>query len=60
MPPTVPIFTSRQFWAAVVGLLIVFFGNRAGLSAEQLTAAILVVTTYIIGRGVQVGLSKSR
>jgi hypothetical protein len=51
------ILTSRQFIAAVVGLVIVFFGNRAGLSAEQVTEAIYLVMTYIVGRGVQVGLA---
>lgn len=53
------ILTSRQFWAAVVGLLVVFFGNRAGLTAEQITEAIYLLMTYIVGRGVQVGLSNS-
>lgn len=51
------VLTSRQFWAAVVGLLVVFFGNRAGLTADQITDAIYLLMTYIIGRGVQVGLS---
>jgi len=53
----VDILTSRQFWAAVVGLLVVFFGNRAGLSAEQVTEALYLLISYIIGRGVQVGLA---
>lgn len=51
------ILRSRQFWAALVGLLVVFFGNRAGLTADQITDAIYLLMTYIVGRGVQVGLA---
>ena len=51
------ILLSRQFWAAVVGLLVVFFGERAGLTADQITDAIYLLMTYIVGRGVQVGLA---
>jgi hypothetical protein len=51
------IFTSRQFWAALAGLVVVFFGNRAGLTAEQITDAVYLLMTYIVGRGVQVGLT---
>lgn len=51
------VLKSRQFWAAIVGLLVVFFGNRAGLTADQITDAIYLLMTYIVGRGVQVGLA---
>lgn len=51
------VITSRQFWAAIVGLLVVFFGERAGLTADQITDAIYLLMTYIVGRGVQVGLA---
>lgn len=51
------VLSSRQFWAAVVGLLVVFFGERAGLTADQITDAIYLLMTYILGRGVQVGLT---
>ena len=51
------ILKSRQFWAAIVGLVVVFFGDRAGLTADQITDAIYLLMTYIVGRGVQVGLS---
>jgi hypothetical protein len=51
------VLTSRQFWAAIVGLLIVFFGERSGLTADQITDAIYLLMTYIVGRGVQVGLA---
>ncbi len=51
------ILSSRQFWAAIVGLLIVFFGERSGFTADQITDAIYLLMTYIVGRGVQVGLA---
>lgn len=51
------VLSSRQFWAAVVGLLVVFFGERAGMTADQITDAIYLLMTYILGRGVQVGLT---
>lgn len=51
------ILSSRQFIAALVGLLVVFFGERAGLSGEDVTNAVTVVVSYILGRGLQVGLA---
>jgi len=42
---------SRKFWAGVVGLLIVFFGNRAGVSGDTLTQAVTVIVSYIVGQG---------
>lgn len=51
------ILTSRQFIAAFVGLVVVFFGQRAGLTADQITDAIYLLMTYILGRGIQVGLA---
>lgn len=51
------ILTSRQFIAALVGLVVVFFGNRAGLTGDQVTEAIYLLMTYILGRGIQVGFS---
>lgn len=56
----IDILKSRQFIAAFVGLAVVFFGQRAGLTAEQITDAIYLLMTYIIGRGVQVGLSSKK
>lgn len=43
--------TSRKFWAAMIALLFVFVGERAGISAESLTQAVTVLVSYIVGQG---------
>ena len=45
----VSVLKSRKFWAAVVCLLVAFFGSRAGVSPDQLVAAVVVVVGYIVG-----------
>lgn len=44
--------TSRKFLAAVVALIVVFFGQRGGLSGDQVAAAVVVLVGYITGQGV--------
>lgn len=44
---------SRKFWALVVGLAFVVFGARAGVDQAQLTDAILLLVTYILGVGLE-------
>jgi hypothetical protein len=51
------IFKSRKFWAAVVGLGIAVFGDRAGIDAVGLTAAVVVVVGYITGTALEDGLT---
>lgn len=43
--------TSKKFYAAVVALLFVFFGARAGLDEQAVTAAVQVLMAYILGQG---------
>ena len=43
------VLKSRKFWAAVVGLLVAFFGVRAGVTPDQLIASVVVVVGYIVG-----------
>lgn len=43
------VLKSRKFWAAVVGLLVAFFGSRAGVTPDQLVASVVVVVGYIVG-----------
>jgi hypothetical protein len=50
------VLTSRKFYAALVALLLIFFGERAGISGESLSNAVYVLISYIIGQG----LSDSR
>ena len=47
------IFRSRKFYAALMGLLLVFFGNRAGISDETLNNAVYVLISYILGTGLE-------
>lgn len=44
---------SRKFYAAVVGLLFVFFGERAGLSVDQISDAVILIATYIGGTALE-------
>ena len=46
------VLTSRKFYAAVIALLFVFVGERAGLTAEQITNAIYTLVAYILGQGI--------
>lgn len=50
------VLKSRKFWAALIGLVIVFFGERAGVSGADLTAAIATIVSYIIGVALEDGL----
>lgn len=44
------VLTSHKFIAALVALIVVFFGDRAGLTADQVTQAITILVSYILGR----------
>jgi len=44
-------FTSKKFYAALVALLFLFAGERAGLTIEQVSNAVYVIMTYIVGQG---------
>jgi len=50
------ILKSRKFWALVVGLVVVFLGDRAGVDLPTLTAAVAVVVSYILGTALEDGL----
>ena len=47
------VFKSRKFYAAVIAMLLVFFGERAGITGEALTNALYVLISYIIGTGLE-------
>lgn len=52
-----PVYKSRKFWAALAGVAVALFGNRAGVDETQLTLAVGIVVAYIIGTGLE-GLRK--
>jgi hypothetical protein len=43
--------TSKKFYALLIGLLFLFFGERAGVTAAQLSEAVTLIVAYIIGQG---------
>jgi hypothetical protein len=55
----VELLKSRKFWAAFVGLLVVFVGDRGGLTPAQIQDAIIVLVTFIGGVAVE-NVAKSR
>ena len=46
----------RKLIAAVAGVAVALFGERAGVGAEALTLAIITVATYIAGASIEDGL----
>lgn len=51
MSKPLEVLTSRKFWAAMTAMILVFFGNRAGIADETLIQAVSVLISYIIGQG---------
>jgi len=43
--------TSKKFWAAIVGLLFLFLGPRAGMDQATVTQAVQVIMAYVLGQG---------
>lgn len=56
MDKVVSVLKSRKFWAAVVGLLFVFFGQRADVPLDQLLNGVYVIVAYILGTALEDGL----
>lgn len=53
---------SRKFWAALIGLILVVvkvWQPDFPLDEEQLTAVIYVLVAYILGTGIEDGLSRN-
>ncbi len=56
------LLASRKFWAAVIGLvlmIITVFDPDFPLTEDQLTPIIYVLVAYILGTGLEDGLSRS-
>ena len=52
------LLASRKFWAAIVGLVIVLLGERAGIDAEELSYSVATIVAFIIGTALEDGLSR--
>jgi len=56
------LLASRKFWAALIGLALVIvkaFRPDFPLAEDQLTAVVYVLVAYILGTGIEDGLSRS-
>jgi hypothetical protein len=55
------LFGSRKFWAALVGLAMVFVNHylpNFPLSEDQILALVIVLVSYILGTALEDGLSR--
>ena len=50
------IESRKKFIAALVGIAIAIFGERAGISADALTLAIVTIVGYITASAIEDGL----
>lgn len=56
------LLASRKFWAALIGLLLIIlktFKPDFPLSEDQLTGVVYVLVAYILGTGIEDGLSRT-
>ena len=52
---------SRKFWAALIGLILIIvkaWDPEFPLAEDQLTAIVWVLVAYILGTGIEDGLSR--
>jgi hypothetical protein len=54
----IALLKSRKFWAALMGLVVALFGERAGVDTTELTGGLAVLISYILGVALEDGLSK--
>jgi hypothetical protein len=57
------LLTSRKFWAALIGLCLIIlkaWKPDFPLQEEQLTAVVYVLVAYILGTGIEDGLSRTQ
>jgi hypothetical protein len=56
------LLTSRKFWAALIGLILIIikaYQPDFPIEEEQLTSLVYVLIAYILGTGIEDGLSRS-
>ena len=57
------LIASRKFWAAVVGLVMVFITHYIPdfpIAEDQILALVLVIVSYILGTALEDGLTNTR
>jgi len=57
------LLASRKFWAALIGLFLVVikaWKPDFPLAEEELTSVIYLLVAYILGTGIEDGLSKNQ
>ena len=47
------LLKSRKFYAAVIGLVFLFVGERAGVDQDQLTNATYLIVSFILGTALE-------
>jgi hypothetical protein len=55
------LLQSRKFWAALVGLVMVFVGHYVPdfpIPEDQILGLVLVIVSYILGTALEDGLSR--
>lgn len=50
------LLRSRKFWAAVIAIIFIALGPRAGVAQQDLTAAVITIVAYILGTALEDGL----
>jgi hypothetical protein len=56
------LLASRKFWAALIGLFLIIlkaWKPDFPLAEEELTSVVYVLVAYILGTGIEDGLSRS-
>jgi len=50
------VLQDGKFWAAVVALVLAFFGERGGVEGTELVAGVATCVSYILGVSLKDGL----
>ena len=57
------LLASRKFWAALIGIVLIIvkaWDPEFPLAEDQLTGIVYVLVAYILGTGIEDGLSRSK
>lgn len=53
---TIAIESRKKLIAALVGVIVAVLGDRAGVTGDALTLAVVVIVSYITGTALEEGL----